>query len=55
MFKNFFKLSLAKIQGYLKGIIESYSVNTRLTSFITSRQNFLKLLQIKKLFDGFEY
>ena len=53
--QNFFKLSLAKIQRYLKGIIESYSVNTRLTSFITSRQNFLKLLQIKKNFDGFEY
>jgi len=36
-------------------IIESNTVNTWQHSFITSRQNFLKLLQIKKLFDSFEY
>ena len=55
--QNFFKLSLAKkfrvIQRLLLSLIRSINAITWQTTLFHYCQNFLKLLQIKKLFDSF--
>ena len=54
--QNFFELTLVKNSSYLEVIIESNKVNKSITwqtTLFHYCQNFLKLLQIKKLFDSF--